>query len=287
MYTASQSANVRIHLIDYHLPSFLGRALHRLCTGLGALPVLFLKNTEPRWRGIAAATASGMMLSASVFALADEALSRGDAIEVVGGMLARGAVLLLDVAHDRRARMDVRGLELARSSKQAILLLLTLFVHSIPEGAAIGVGYATGEIKFGWLLAVAIAVHNIPEGTAVSLPLRANGASVGRCIWYSILTSMPQPIVAVPAFLLVSVFQPLLPASLGFAGGAMIFLVIQELLPESFRTLVANRSRLGCHRWARRHAWIHRRHRSVTRRTPAGSLHPLAGVTFRSATTLR
>ena len=59
-----------------------------LATGLGALPVLFLKNSEPRWRGIAAATASGMMLSASVFALADEALGRGDAIEVVGGMLA-------------------------------------------------------------------------------------------------------------------------------------------------------------------------------------------------------
>ena len=77
-------------------------------------------------------------------------------------------------------------------------------------------------------------MHNIPEGTAVSLPLRANGASVWRCVYYSILTSLPQPIVAVPAFLLVSIFQPLLPASLGFAGGAMIFLVIQELLPESF-----------------------------------------------------
>jgi zinc transporter ZupT len=204
-----------------------------LATGLGALPLLFLKNNNPRWRGIAAATASGMMLSASVFALADEALSRGAAFEVVGGMLAGALFFSWTAKYIDERGWTMQGLN-PKSSRQTLLLLMTLFIHSIPEGAAIGVGYATGEIKFGWLLAVAIAVHNIPEGTAVSLPLRANGASVARCIGYSILTSMPQPVVAVPAFLLVSVFQPLLPASLGFAGGAMIFLVISELLPESF-----------------------------------------------------
>ena len=204
-----------------------------LATGLGALPVLFLHKSEPRWRGIAAATASGMMLSASVFALADEALSRGAALEVVAGMLAGALFFSWTANFINEKGWTLQGLN-QKNSRQTMLLLLTLFVHSIPEGAAIGVGYATGEIKFGWLLAVAIAVHNIPEGTAVSLPLRANGASVARCVGYSILTSMPQPIVAVPAFLLVSVFQPLLPASLGFAGGAMIFLVISELLPESF-----------------------------------------------------
>jgi ZIP family zinc transporter len=121
------------------------------------------------------------------------------------------------------------------SSRQSILVIGTMFVHSIPEGVAIGVGYATGEMRFGLLLAIAIAVHNVPEGTAVSLPLRANGASLWTCFWYSVLTSLPQPIVAVPAFLLMSVAQPLLPASLGFAGGAMIFLVVSELLPESLK----------------------------------------------------
>ena len=215
-----------------------------LATGLGALPVLFLRDTEPRWRGIAAATASGMMLSASVFALADEALSRGAAIEVVAGMLAGALFFSWTAKFIDEKGWTLQGLN-QKNSRQTLLLLLTLFVHSIPEGAAIGVGYATGEIKFGWLLAVAIAVHNIPEGTAVSLPLRANGASVARCIGYSILTSMPQPIVAVPAFLLVSVFQPLLPASLGFAGGAMIFLVISELLPESFATSSATEAAWG------------------------------------------
>jgi ZIP family zinc transporter len=215
-----------------------------LATGLGALPVLFFRSPETRWRGIAAATASGMMLSASVFALADEALQRGAAIDVIAGMLAgawffaRSAKLV----HDRGWRLE--GLSQA-SSRQAILLLLTLFIHSIPEGAAIGVGYATGEIKFGWLLALAIAVHNIPEGTAVSLPLRANGASIARCAFYAIVTSLPQPIVAVPAFVLVSIFQPLLAASLGFAGGAMIFLVVSELIPESLATCTPTEAAWG------------------------------------------
>ena len=108
-----------------------------------------------------------------------------------------------------------------------------MFVHSIPEGIAIGVGYATGELKFGLLLAVAIAFHNVPEGIAISLPLRAKGVSTLRCAGYAIFSSLPQPLAAVPAFLLVWIFQPLLPAGLGFAGGAMIFLVVAELIPES------------------------------------------------------
>ena len=207
--------------------------LTALATGLGALPLLFINNSERRWQGIATAAASGMMLSASVFALADEALQRGRALDVIGGMLG-GAVFFAQTAKlvERRG-WGLKGFSEGRA-RQSILLVITLFVHSVPEGLAIGVGYATGEMRFGWLLAAAIAVHNIPEGTAVSLPLRANGASVMRCVLFAVLTSMPQPIVAVPAFLLVSVFQPVLAASLGFAGGAMIFLVISELLPESF-----------------------------------------------------
>ncbi|MCM3881971.1 MAG: ZIP family metal transporter [Vicinamibacterales bacterium] len=211
-----------------------------LATGVGVLPLIFIKRTDDRWRGIAAATASGMMLSASVFALADKALRRGDALDVIAGMLAGAAFFAWTAKLVARAELAGRA-----ESRQAILLVLTLFIHSIPEGAAIGVGYATGEVKFGWLLALAIAVHNIPEGTAVALPLRASGASLARCAFYAVLTSVPQPVVAVPAFLLVSIFQPLLAASLGFAGGAMIFLVVSELLPASLEVCTANEAAWG------------------------------------------
>jgi zinc transporter ZupT len=121
----------------------------------------------------------------------------------------------------------------AQDSKRAVLLVTTMFVNSIPEGIAIGVGYATADLRFGLLLAVAIAVHNIPEGIAVSLPLRAKGVSTLKCAGWAIFTSIPQPVFAVPAFLLVSVFTPLVPFGLGLAGGAMIFIVASELMPES------------------------------------------------------
>lgn len=216
------------------LEVFLVALITDVATGLGVAPFVFFDHTSERWPGIATAVASGMMLSASVFALADKALRRGNALEVVAGMLA-GAWFFAWSARVVAEREWKLGEWSRDRSRQSILVIGTMFVHSIPEGVAIGVGYATGEIRFGLLLAIAIAVHNIPEGTAVALPLRANGASLWTCFWYAVLTSIPQPIVAVPAYKLISIAQPLLPASLGFAGGAMIFLVISELLPESLQ----------------------------------------------------
>ena len=217
------------------LEVFLAALISDLATGLGVLPFVFLRRISPRWNGVTAAAASGMMLGASVFALADKALHRGNAVEVIAGMLG-GALFFAWTARVVERQHWHLGDWNEHESRQSILLIATMFVHSVPEGIAIGVGYATGEIRFGVLLAIAIAVHNIPEGTAVSLPLRARGASLWRCACYAVLTSVPQPVLAVPAFLLTSFFQPLVAPSLGFAGGAMIFLVMSELLPESLES---------------------------------------------------
>lgn len=211
---------------------FIVALMTDLATGLGVMPFAFVRNMSRRWQGIAAAVAGGMMISASVFSLADQALHRGSVWEAVLGMLA-GAGFFTWVAHRLEDNhWNIGNLSVA-DSRQAVLVIVAMFVHSIPEGVAIGVGYATGDLKFGILLALAIAVHNIPEGIAVTLPLRAKGVSLWSCAGYAILTSVPQPVLAVPSFLLVSVFKPLLPAGLGFAGGAMIYLVAAELMPES------------------------------------------------------
>lgn len=217
------------------LEVFVAALVSDLATGIGAVPLLYLDRVGQRWQGMAGAAAGGMMLSASVFALADKALHRSGAVPVIAGMLA-GAFFFAWAARFVERQHWHLGDWNESDSRKAILIIGTLFVHSVPEGIAIGVGYATGEIRFGVLLAAAIAVHNIPEGTAVSLPLRAQGASVWRCAGYAILTSVPQPLLAVPAFLLTSLFQPLVAPSLGFAGGAMIFLVMSELLPESLES---------------------------------------------------
>jgi zinc transporter ZupT len=211
---------------------FLVALLTALATGLGALPFAFVEKISERWQGIAAAVAGGMMVSASVFGLAGQALHRGSVWEVVGGMLAGAAFFVWTARRIAHKHWPIGNLSEA-DSRRAVLIVATMFIHSIPEGVAIGVGFATGELRFGILLALAIAVHNIPEGIAVTLPLRAKGVSLWACAGYAILTSVPQPLAAVPSFLLVSVFTPLLPAGLGFAGGAMIYLVAAELLPDS------------------------------------------------------
>lgn len=203
-----------------------------LATGLGVVPFAFARKISERWQGLAYAIASGMMMAASVFALAVQGLRRGTALEMVGGLLAGAACYWWSAKRMENSEWKIDQLD-AKQSRQSVLMLVTMFIHSIPEGIAIGVGYATGQFEFGLLLGLAIAVHNIPEGMAISIPLKANGVSTARCAWYSVLTSVPQPLAAVPAFLLVWFFQPLLPAALGFAGGAMIFLVVTELIPES------------------------------------------------------
>jgi zinc transporter, ZIP family len=203
-----------------------------LATGLGALPFAFVPALAPRFEGWANALAGGMMLSASVFTLASKALTVGGVWPVSAGLLAGAGFFALTARIVSDRDWQIHNLSSA-DSRRAVLIVVAMFMHSIPEGVAIGVGYATGEVRYGLLLGLAIAVHNVPEGAAVSLPLRAKGVPVWACAGYAILTSVPQPLMAVPSYLLVETFQRLLPFGLGFAGGAMIFLVAAELIPES------------------------------------------------------
>lgn len=113
-------------------------------------------------------------------------------------------------------------------------VLVVMTAHSAAEGIGIGVSFGEGA-TFGWAIAVAIAVHNIPEGLAISLVLVARGVSVSRAAGWSILSSAPQPILAVPAFAFVTVFLPVLPIGLGLAAGAMAWMVLTELGPEALR----------------------------------------------------
>lgn len=217
-------------------------AVSALATGFGAFPVHFIsKNgeTADHVKALASSIAAGMMISASVFSLAQEGMDfRSEywyaPYAVIFGLGAGALFFLLTEKYLDKYEIEEKLHHIGRTRK-SLLLFLTMFVHSIPEGVAIGVGFATGHYDFGFLIALAITVHNIPEGIAVSLPLKAEGASTSRCFWVSVLTSLPQPVMAVPAFILASVFKPALPFGLGFAGGAMIYIVFSELVPESLQ----------------------------------------------------
>jgi len=224
------------------LKSLVAGLLASLACGLGALPLLWKRIDPGKHTGIGYAFAGGLMFSASVYNLILPGLSMGSfelSIAQVSPVLlgiVLGAVFLWSA--DRY--LSPERLEQAWwkqwGSRKQILIFIAMCVHSIPEGVAVGVGYASEPVyatRLGSYIAVAIAIHNIPEGLAVAIPMRANGASILRCFVAAFLTSLPQPIAAVPASIASWVFQPLMPVMMGFAAGAMIFLVLLEMLPDA------------------------------------------------------
>jgi zinc transporter ZupT len=126
----------------------------------------------------------------------------------------------------------------AADAKKAILIVAVMTVHSFSEGVGVGVAYGGGA-ALGIFITVAIAIHNIPEGLAISLVLVPRGTSVRAAAGWSIFTSLPQPLVAAPAFLFVEAFRPFLPVGFGFAAGAMTWLVFAELVTDARRELTA------------------------------------------------
>lgn len=211
--------------------------LSALATGLGAIPVHFVKNDSKVLRGFSSAFAAGMMISASVFSLAQEGIALkvkfpySPYAVIIGLML--GALFFWQTERSFSNESLYKNLLNRGVTRRSILIFIGMFIHSIPEGIAIGVGFATGNFTFGLVMALAISVHNIPEGIAISLPLKKDNVSTWKCALVSILSSVPQPVMAVPSALLAWFFEPFLPFGLGFAGGAMIYLVFAEMIPEA------------------------------------------------------
>ncbi len=206
-----------------------------LANGLGALPFVFVKDFPENIARYGWAMSGGLMLSASVFNLILPGVADGGFTPVAIGIFFGAAMMVLTTLWLESREFSVGGLSEA-GTRRIALVLVTLFIHSFPEGIAIGVAYGSGEVNLGLIMAVAIAIHNIPEGLAVALPLRAEGIGGWQSVGWAILSGVPQLIAAVPAYLAVIAFRPILPYAFGFAAGAMIFLVISEMIPESRAT---------------------------------------------------
>lgn len=202
-----------------------------LATGLGALPLLFTDGAGPRALGIANAAASGVMVGASV-SLVLEASDRSGSRAALGVLAGILFILLVSrYLHAPHHAHDFGSLS-GDDAAKGILIVAVMTVHSVAEGVGVGAAFGGGE-TLGLLIAIAIAVHNIPEGLAISLVLVPRGSSVRSAAGWSIFSSLPQPLLAVPAFLFVEAFEGILPAALGFAAGAMVWMVARELIPEA------------------------------------------------------
>lgn len=203
-----------------------------LATGLGAVPFAFAGPGGISAHRIALgnASAAGLMLAATGM-LALEGLRLGALAALLG---AAGGVLFIrlsDMILSEFEHLDIGALTGA-DAKRALLIVGIMTLHSAAEGIGVGVAFGDGA-PLGWFVTIAMAIHNIPEGLAISLVLVPRGVSWRAAAWWSVFSSLPQPLLAVPAYLSVRVFEPFLPAGLGFAAGAMAWMALADMLPEA------------------------------------------------------
>ena len=206
-------------------------------TGLGGLALLALRRPSHLGLDAALGFTAGVMLGATVFSLLVPALDRGRLGEVLAGFLVgAGFIALLDrlVPH-AHARFAERGHLPAEAERahRAALLLTAMTIHNIPEGAAVGLAFAAGGADLGVPLALAIGIQNVPEGFAAAAPLIPAGVRRLTAIGIAALTGLVEPPAALLAYFGFELFEALLPAGLGFAAGAMLYVVVDELVPES------------------------------------------------------
>ncbi|KDO29877.1 hypothetical protein SPRG_04944 [Saprolegnia parasitica CBS 223.65] len=215
--------------------------LTAVSTGFGAVPFLWVKDIEKFWLGVCNALAAGMMLAATscLFYEAFHVQSKDDDVLSVNVRLLLGVLFGIvfikttKIILDEHEDVKVCGLD-GLDAQKALLIMAVMTLHSISEGIGVGVSFGgEGGDRRGLLVSLTLAIHNIPEGLAICLVLIPRGLKLLPATVWCILSSMPQPLFAVPSFLFVETFLPILPAGLGFAGGAMAFVAICELLPES------------------------------------------------------
>lgn len=215
-------------------------------TSLGAAMVFLLKNSvSQKLQRILTGFAAGVMVAASFWSLLQPALETSESMgklsfipAAVGFLVGIGFLLLLDVITPHM-HMNQEGEGPKSSLKRTTKLILAVTLHNIPEGMAVGVVYAniiagnslvsmTGALA----LAIGIAIQNFPEGAIVSMPLRAEGMSKAKTFWYGVLSGAVEPVAAIITIFAFSLVTSLLPYMLAFAAGAMIYVVVEELIPE-------------------------------------------------------
>ena len=227
--------------------AFYGILIPFLGTSLGATSVFFLKKSLGDYiQRALTGFAAGVMVAASIWSLLIPAMDQSEAFgklaffpAVVGFWMGILFLLLLDhiIPHLHRNSQQAEGPH--SQLQRTTMMVLAVTLHNIPEGMAVGVVYAgylsgTAQITAAGALALSlgIAIQNFPEGAIISMPLRAEGMSKGRAFWGGVLSGVVEPIGAVLTILAASVIVPALPYLLSFAAGAMLYVVVEELIPE-------------------------------------------------------
>ncbi|HZG79096.1 MAG TPA: ZIP family metal transporter [Paenibacillus sp.] len=211
----------------------IGSIVSALATGLGALPIVLMKNVTHRWRDVLLAFTAGIMVAATVFNLIPVALDHSNLLTVTIGILL--GTIVLSVMERYMPHID---LEHSKSSsvqfdRKSMLIITAITLHNLPEGLSVGVSYASESSGLGPLIALAIGLQNAPEGFLVALFLVTQRVKKWHAFAIATLTGTVEIVTGLLGFFLTSYVSNLVPYGLAFAAGAMLFVVYKELIPES------------------------------------------------------
>lgn len=214
-------------------------------TGAGGLLSIIVKKPTPRFTGTILAFAAGVMLSIIFLELIEEAIEfSGYTAAVVGLALGMAIFYVLDHFLPHHHPVSAEETPFGGYLKKGTLLALGIALHNFPEGLAIGTGYV-GSPELGISLAILIGLHNIPEGMAVAAPLKQGGYSFPRVLLITAMAGVPMGIGALIGAAIGSISDMVLGLSLGFAGGAMLYIVCDELIPDAYESAGAHLSIFG------------------------------------------
>jgi zinc transporter, ZIP family len=236
--------------LDHVLQALIATLFTWLLTALGASLVFFFKTINKKVLDGMLGFAAGVMIAASFWSLLAPAIEMTEKssslpsfVPALIGFLAGGAFLgIVDkiMPHLHRGNSTDKAEGIKTSWQRSILLVLAITLHNIPEGLAVGVAFGavaanlpSATIAGAVALAIGIGIQNFPEGAAVSIPLRREGVSRRKSFFYGQASGIVEPIAGVLGALAVIVMKPMLPYALAFAAGAMIYVVVEELIPES------------------------------------------------------
>jgi len=219
---------------------FLASILAGLATGVGALPALWLKNISNDLFNSLLGGAAGVMLAATAFSLLVPGLDYGNAmwagkgVYIVSiGMMIGAFFLHFADKQLPHVHFDSLSDTQLNSLKKIWLFIIAITIHNFPEGMSVGVSFGSGDLKNGLVLTGAIALQNIPEGLAVALPLVGLGYNKWKAVGIATLTGLVEPVGGLLGITMVTVFEPILPIAMGFAAGAMLFVISEEIIPET------------------------------------------------------
>lgn len=211
-----------------------------LGAGLGAIPVFFTKKIPDKTSNAMLGFAAGVMLAATSFSLVVPAIEKSGggingAVTILLGIVLGG--VFLDYIDKTLPHFHaVTGMEGKNKGLSRIwLFIIAITIHNFPEGLAVGAGFGGFDYANGFALAIGIGVHNMPEGLAVAMALKQENATPAKAFGVALLTGLVEPVGALFGLALTQLARPILPLTLAFAAGAMLFVISDEIIPETHR----------------------------------------------------